>query len=862
MIPSQRLPLAAFLILAVCSAQGLAQQARTYTLDADFDEGVLSNVNHDVVHDQLQLNASGQPGPLPLIHVAGTGNGTMIRINTLTGAVIGEYATSPDGLGRSPSRTAVDSLGNVWIGNRDESSGPAGGKGSVVKIGVCLGGTRVNSDGTPNPTGQYLKGPFRYNTCVDRDNDGLIRTSMGLGNVLAWPNVTDGAGGANGIVQDALDEAILVFQRTSGINVRHVSIDAHDDVHVGGYPFFLTSFDKLRGTDGAVLSTFVPPCGGHGGVVDANGILWSTAEADNTVLRYDLSTGTGTCITVLGNHGLALDRAGNVWVNQFIPNTVVKILPNGTIAPGFPKPAGGAGGARSLCVTPIDGHVWCDHSFGQNVTRLDSNGNLLKTIDLGSDGLDPRGLAVDGDGKVWVTCLQSNTAKRIDPNGGLDGLGAVDLTISLGPNALPYNYSDMTGTAPYVNLNAPGFWQVTYDSGVANTEYGRIAWNASVPATTGLTVSFRASNVATALSGLPWIPAQNGIPFTGVFGRFVEIRVEMTRPAASNLTPVLFDLTIEPITGGAAPCPTAVNTPGSLLVFPEFDNRVGDMTLLTVSNTKETGGDVNVEFVYIGRFGPNGQNLDCLEFNRTRTLTPRDTFSLITSADNPNFEQGYVYVFAKSKTTGAAIVHNHLVGNALVIDGIQTLSHSFDPYTFLGIGAEGSTTDDDGDGVRDLNGVEYSCVGDELLIPRFLGQSANIRSDLILLNLTGGRSFTATVNFLAYNDNEEAFSGQVAFQCWERKRLTDISGLFANSYLAATQHAAGEILGASGHESGWLRLDGLVSSSVAAVVPDPAILVLLVERAGAYSVADLPFEEGAQQNGDLILLGPFADSTP
>ena len=26
--------------------------------------------------------------------------------------------------------------------------------------------------------------PFDYNTCVDRDGDGLIKTSMGLANVL------------------------------------------------------------------------------------------------------------------------------------------------------------------------------------------------------------------------------------------------------------------------------------------------------------------------------------------------------------------------------------------------------------------------------------------------------------------------------------------------------------------------------------------------------------------------------------------------------------------------------------------------------------------------------------------------------
>ena len=32
-------------------------QSRLYTIDADFNEGLMTNVNHDLVHDQLQLNA-------------------------------------------------------------------------------------------------------------------------------------------------------------------------------------------------------------------------------------------------------------------------------------------------------------------------------------------------------------------------------------------------------------------------------------------------------------------------------------------------------------------------------------------------------------------------------------------------------------------------------------------------------------------------------------------------------------------------------------------------------------------------------------------------------------------------------------
>ena len=41
--------------------------SKTWTLDGDFDEGVLLNLNHDPNHDQLQLNARPMPLPAPVI---------------------------------------------------------------------------------------------------------------------------------------------------------------------------------------------------------------------------------------------------------------------------------------------------------------------------------------------------------------------------------------------------------------------------------------------------------------------------------------------------------------------------------------------------------------------------------------------------------------------------------------------------------------------------------------------------------------------------------------------------------------------------------------------------------------------------
>jgi len=323
--------------------------------------------------------------------------------------------------------------------------------------------------------------------------------------------------------------------------------------------------------------------------------------------------------------------------------------------------------------------------------------------------------------------------------------------------------------------------------------------------------------------------------------------------------------------------PGARDVPGSLLLFPRFDNRPNRVTLVTVTNTncdfaQGPGnlfeGTVDVEFVYIGKYGPNNTVLPCLETNITRRLTPCDTITVITRFDNPNHERGFLYVFAKDPQTGQAIVWNHLIGQAMFIGG-----NSFDEdpardalnaRPFLGIGREGSTTDDDGDGIRDLDGIEYSQAPDQILIPRFLGQQEEndapdlggqnnlFRSRLVLVGLSGGSQFDTVIYILGYNDNEVQFSSQYAFRCWDDPRLADISGGFLETSLENLGDAPDEILGANDKESGWIKIDGQVAFSNVDVINDPAIYAVLFEQFGPYVVCDLPWELCTQANGDLF----------
>jgi len=326
------------------------------------------------------------------------------------------------------------------------------------------------------------------------------------------------------------------------------------------------------------------------------------------------------------------------------------------------------------------------------------------------------------------------------------------------------------------------------------------------------------------------------------------------------------------IAGTSAPARGGGPSAGSLLLFPEFDNRRQSLTLFTITNTniddthnQSTGlpnGTVRVHFVYVGRFDADGNTIPCLQTNSLVTLTPGDTFAFLTRAHNPQQQQGFMYAYAKHPTLGHPIRFDHLVGNALFLNGTKSVDYSTNALAFEGRTAPGSSTNVDGDANRDLDGIEYAQAPDQIAIPRFTGTTAVARSELILIGLSGGSAFQTVADLLVFNDNEEVFSAQRQFQCWERVPLDVVSGVFSDAFLKTTNHAANEPLGGglSGRETGWILLDGSHSFSSAEQITDPAVFAVLVERVGRDTGgADLPFGKGTQVNGDLWPVGNLGD---
>ena len=501
-----------------------------YTSDADFDQGTLVNVNHDTPNnDQLQLNT--ESGTFPFIWIALSQRCTIAKINTVTGAILGEYRTIADSVAcNESSRTTVSLDGSVWVGHR--------GPGGVTHVGLA-----------------------ELNQCIDRNGNSTIETSTGYGDVKPWP-------GATSIVSAAADECILHHTDTNALGLvdsRHMSIDASNKLWVGDFAGG-SKFVRINGTTGAVETAVSDhACGGYGGLIDSSGIIWS---AQGSLMRWDPAAPTsGTNPKCLGIghsvYGVAIDAAGSIWTSALGGNSVRKTSSDGSTTSG--SFGHGSENAQGLAVDS-DGDVWVSSSLfcggGCTIGHLKNNGAFVGNVSTPT-GSGSTGIAVDAAGKIWAANRNSHTATRIDPNlgplgcGGTgcgDGttVGAVDLTVSFPatpgrPLPYPYNYSDMTGAQLFSNTAPQGSWTVVQDSGSLGNDWGTVTWNTepegSTPAGTTITVEARTADSEAGLGAESYVAVSSGVEFA-LTGRFIQVRVTM-EPSDDSVSPVLSDLRIE-----------------------------------------------------------------------------------------------------------------------------------------------------------------------------------------------------------------------------------------------------------------------------------------------------------------------------
>jgi sugar lactone lactonase YvrE len=366
--------------------------------------------------DQLQL--SNEPQPFNFIWIAASARGTVLKVDTripsriceenITAYIVGKYRSGPDSAGfGDPSRTTVDSDGSVWVANRKHDPG------SIVHIGLEQNGQ-----------------------CEDRNGNGKIDTSKRLNDTKSWKNES----GVRG-VGTAEDECIVHYTRVNSNGTRHLSIDSDNNVWVGGFGT-KRYWDLVKGghysetKSGTILKTYDPVMvgdgtafGGYGGLHDKNGVLWSSRP----LLRWETALnltgengdpdGLGPSIgppingtnwtgqTSPESYGLCIDSMGNVWSTQLNGSLIDKYASDGTHLGNFTHGNEWAQG----CVVDRKGYVWVAHSNNSNtVGHLRNNGSFVGNVNIATQG-GPTGVAVDSEGKVWATSLNTNSVYRIDP---------------------------------------------------------------------------------------------------------------------------------------------------------------------------------------------------------------------------------------------------------------------------------------------------------------------------------------------------------------------------------------------------------------------------------------------------------------
>ena len=511
-------------LLAVMPATAVVS-SRTYTLDADFDEGTLVGVEHETVHDQLQLNKTATT--LPFIWVPNQ-EGTVSKIDTETGDELGRYRISPPGLGSTePSRTTVDLEGNCWVGVRNA--------GTVVKIGLFEAGNWVDRNGNGV-----------CDTSQDTNGNGDITGSE----ILDWG--TDECVLHEIFLKPGVETTRIPGDTSSGssdydkdhesTSPRALAIDADNNLWTARYDpakyFYVDDTGAiLRSVD---IESHFGSDGPYGAVIDGNGILWTSGQGTNKLVRLNPSDDS-TSELQLGHfsYGMGLDDSNHLFVSGWTNQKLSRIdVTTGT--KDWTKT--GPYEARGVACTG-DGDVWVASTSEGKVYRYDNDGNSKADISVGNG---PTGVAVDSNGKVWSCNLYDSDVKRINPASNL-----VDLSKSVAGSTGHYSYSDMTGIIARSITTKIGIWTVDFDSEETDMRWGTVSWNSDEPAGTSVIVKVRSSNNQATWSS--WETASNGVTLSSTpDGRYLQIETTL-KITSGDVSPILYDLTVETVGPGNQP---------------------------------------------------------------------------------------------------------------------------------------------------------------------------------------------------------------------------------------------------------------------------------------------------------------------
>lgn len=491
----------------------------TPTWDLGVDESDSVGVDEDgsLVLDSRSIETA-------FIWVSNTAEGTVSKIDTRTREEIARYVTGPAGATNDPSRTSVNSIGDVYVANR-------GGR-TVTKISV------LGAD------------------CPDSNGDGVVTTSSAGTDVLPW----------------GMDDCVLWNRSLPDGGVLR-AVAAQDDfgpdgsltpyVWIGGWEGIVW---RLDGETGDILVRTGSPTNNYGFALDGRGNLWisgrstlglgridttrcvdSACDAE-TICGVDGDTCVKQAIPIPGGHnpyGITVDRFQRIWFASHGTSSIIRYDPLAALSARWVTTNVGIN-CHGIAAD-AEGWVWAA-GYGVGVVRLHADDpTSIWGVVPGTEGFSAKGMAVDFDGNIWTINLGHNNATVIEPG---PSLGDAAVFTNVTPTLVgPYTYSDMTGQQLRLATNPRGWYRRPFEGCTTvegDTNWLSLRWDAVLPPDTSLLFRARAATTRAGLAAATWVriamappdgsPADLGAPLTdaGQAGDWIEVEVQLAADRASD----------------------------------------------------------------------------------------------------------------------------------------------------------------------------------------------------------------------------------------------------------------------------------------------------------------------------------------